>query len=446
MHTQNELQVLKIYILYNGCLRRALDVSRLAAYFRLNKCKIEYLPEQADYIIFVTCAFIKEKEKECISIIRRLNKYNRKLIVAGCLPGIASHKIMCGFNKLPVVIHKISQLDDIFYKFTIKLKDVPDATFIDSSFYLSKNKLKIYYPIIGQIFVLFRSVKRLINNARTSKRQYKSPRVYVRIFSKLQQVFNRSCYTRSAFLRIGGGCLGKCSYCAIRPVIGPLQSKPLEFCLQEYSNLIKSRYRHINIVSDDIGAYGVDLGISFAALLQGLSMCDPDKLCTWMLSHLHPRWAIMYAMDIMSAIQEGRVTSILSAIQSGSDRILRLMRRYGDSKQTEEVLLAFRKVNPRLQLSTNIIIGFPSETDEDVCMTVDSVKRIGFDCVWIFRYSDYEQNASYGLTNKISSKIVNKRVSFVKREFVKKNISFVVDDNIQYVKQMKIWREVKKFL
>ena len=112
----------KIFLINKGCLRRELDASKLADYFKLNECSISKNPNNADFIIFVTCAFKKEMEDNCFDILKKLNKYKGEVIVLGCLPGISPSRLKKEFKGKSLVTKNLMKLITFFLNLKLNFK------------------------------------------------------------------------------------------------------------------------------------------------------------------------------------------------------------------------------------------------------------------------------------------------------------------------------------
>ena len=410
----------RVFIIHNGCQRRALDVSKLVNYFQLNNCAVTRLPQRADFIVFVTCGFIASKEDECFEMIRSLKECRGELIVAGCLPATASKKLAGVFQGVTIVTKNLSDIDKVFRDFKVKFSTLRDANVINRGFYARSGSSWSEPPAGLQLAKDFLSgsfsgnMRRTVDAARNR---------IGRIFSQ------KPAEPLRCSLRISSGCRGKCSYCIIRNAIGALKSKELHICLEEYKQLLEEGYESFGFVADDAGAYGMDIGSSFAQLLETLSGADHDFNVEWRIHHLHPEWLVKYEDVILPKIREGKITWILSAIQSGSSRILGLMNRYSDTGKIGDVLKACRAAGAHLKLTTNVIAGFPGETDADFLSTLRFIKEVHFDLVYLFSYCDNADALSFKLGGKIGAGIIEDRLHLAKNMLRGEGIKYFTDYN-----------------
>ena len=130
-----------------------------------------------------------------------------------------------------------------------------------------------------------------------------------------------------------------------------------------------------------------------------------------------------YYAELLNFVKKGKISYMLCGIQSGSDRILKLMNRDPITETTKKILKRFKEINPFLKLSAQIIIGFSSESENDFFKTLDLIKEVRFDEVFIYPYSEQKRTLAVQLKNKIPVKIKQQRIEqmlkFLKKEGVK---------------------------
>jgi tRNA A37 methylthiotransferase MiaB len=192
----------------------------------------------------------------------------------------------------------------------------------------------------------------------------------------------------SFHIRVARGCASECSYCAIRLGAGPIKSKPLSDIVNEFQTGLADGRRLFNLMAEDVGAYGQDIGLSVVDLLQALLEQPGDYRLTW--SDFGPRWLIdqHIALERLLGLHSAKLGTIGFPIQSGSERILKLMNREYTAADAKRCLLALRRTAPQLRLETHAILGFPGESRRDFLDTCEMVKSIGFARVMPFTYSE----------------------------------------------------------
>lgn len=413
---KNNKNITRIFITANAmnCHRRRLDATRLINYFKLNGCLITQNPKNAEFIIFVTCAFHKEKQKEGLETIKNLNKYNKKLLVTGCLPETAPEQLKTSSSFIPLSNKSLDTIDSFFPNFKIKFKKTPDANLC----FTEKNTFPAQKNPANPFLFL---AKRVFSQLNFSKVFFKNCTQYIKQYTKegktalARQILDKTYSCPN--LRISRGCLGNCAYCSIRKAIGKLKSKPLDECLKEYVGLLKLGQREFVITADDTGSYGIDINSSFAELIEKMSKADQKLNVEWHILELHPRWLIKYKPELLKNIKTGKIKHILCPIQSGSPKILRLMNRYDNINEIEKTLFEFKNANPNLLISSHFIIGFPQETNKDFQATLKIIKKLKVFPIFL-PYSDWEKTLAYNLPNKVDVEIIKKRLARAEKLFL----------------------------
>ncbi len=390
------VQALRIFIASNGmCTRRYLDEERLREYFRRNGCLFSDGPEEADHILLVTCAFVGGKEDDCFELLRDFSRHRGELVVVGCLPEIASTRLEREFGGRTVSTGELETIDRLFPEFEVPFASVPDANLLPGALQSSARRS------LGP------------NGVRSPVRRARS------LLRKLVP-FLSSPHSDLAYLRVTNGCANDCSYCGIRKAIGPLRSKPLAVCEDEYRGLLDAGHQKIKILGEDVGSWGLDISLSFPRLLERLASIDRDDGVRWDFESIYPRWAIAYRSDLLGQIEQGRVREICCEAQSGSPRILQLMKRRYAIDDLAETLRSFRKADPRVSLHTHLIVGFPTETEAEFQDSLDFVAGVGFSHVYLFSYSDRDGTESSGMEGKIDPELIRERVGRA-RQFMRRH-------------------------
>ena len=189
-----------------------------------------------------------------------------------------------------------------------------------------------------------------------------------------------------AFVPIMYGCDNFCSYCVVPHVRGRERSRKPEAIIREVRQLVAGGYKDITLLGQNVNSYGKTLNedINFAKLLKEIDQIEGDYFLRFMTSH--PKDATYELIDTM-ANSKHICKHLHLPVQSGSDRILKLMNRhYNRAKYMETVNYAKEKM-PGLSLTSDIIVGFPGETYDDFKMTLSLIKDVGFSSLFTFIYS-----------------------------------------------------------
>jgi len=205
----------------------------------------------------------------------------------------------------------------------------------------------------------------------------------------------------------------------IKKAIGNLHSIPIDEVKKQFEQAILQKEPTIMLMGGDVGAYGIDIGTNFTELLDELSVYNGNYKI--FIHDFNVNWLIKDLNKYLTIFSNNkRIYSICFPIQSGSDKILKLMKRPYTAKDVKYSLKTIKKNFPSILLGTHIIIGFPGENDDDFLLTVKLLKEIDFDFISCFQYSEHETAISARLPNKVPAEIVNKRLREISKYFREK--------------------------
>ena len=189
-----------------------------------------------------------------------------------------------------------------------------------------------------------------------------------------------------AWVSIMYGCNNFCSYCIVPYVRGRERSRDPERIIDEVRELVADGFREITLLGQNVNSYGKDLGTGydFADLLTDLDKIDGDYLLRFMSSQ--PKDATYKLFDVMAASRHV-AKQLHLPVQSGCDRVLRAMNRPYDVAKYLDLITYARRVMPELVLTSDVIIGFPGETESEAMETVALVEKVRFDALFTFIFS-----------------------------------------------------------
>jgi len=410
----------KAFLYVSACERRELDAKRIEKYLIRNNYLIVTHPKDADIIVFIACAVLDRPTKISLEKIKEFQKYDAELIVGGCLPAIEPEKLRAVFKGKTIPVEDLNnnpdKLDEIFRGIKIPFREIEDSNILFQNTDRSK-------PM--------ETLKTILKNTRIHDFYY-AFRYYVfkKIFGE-HVILYRLLLKESSFqIRTSWGCTGKCSYCAINKAVGKLKSKTIEECIKEFKKGLKKGYKHFILTADNIGAYGLDIGTSFPELLDALTLIPGEHDIT--VLNLHPAWLVRYIDDIEKIVKRNKILNIDIPIQSGSNRILRLMNRYSNIEKIKEACLRLKKANTRLILGTDCIIGFPTETLDELRKTLDLLVEIGFHVGTAIKYSQKTGTKAEEIKPALTKKEINKRFKFAKKYLRKKGFSIIHTPHLHY--------------
>ena len=328
--------MVRVHVETYGCTRNRADAEIMEALLVSAGYELSEVPEKADYVVVNTCAVKDPTEKHMRERIKELLDSGKRVIVTGCLPHVN-----------------------------------PDA--ID--------------PRVSGILGV-KSIDRIAEAISVAERGGKLVSVEgwrERSIDKLE--LPRLWKSGVAFVvPIGEGCLNACTYCATRFARGVLKSYKPELVVKWVKEALARGYREIQLSSEDTGCYGFDIGTNLAKLLDEITAIEGDFRVR--VGMMNPNNAIKILDELVEAYQSEKVYKFLHLpVQSGNNEVLRRMGRTYTVEEFEEVVRTFRRKVPGLNLNTDIIVGFPGETEEAFQDTVELVKRVKPDKINVSRYS-----------------------------------------------------------
>ena len=219
----------------------------------------------------------------------------------------------------------------------------------------------------------------------------------------------------NAYVNIIYGCNKFCTYCIVPHVRGRERSRPYQDIENEVKDLVSKGYRYITLLGQNVNSYGKDLdeGIDFATLLTKLCKIEGEFKIKFMTSH-----PIDFNKDVINVMKhEPKVAKCLHLpVQSGNDEILFKMNRHYNIKHYNNLIKATKRGVKNVALSTDIIVGFPGETQKAFEDTLKLIKKVKYDQVFAFMYSKRTGTPAVMLPNQVDEEIKNKRVNKLLRE------------------------------
>lgn len=234
----------------------------------------------------------------------------------------------------------------------------------------------------------------------------------IEVYSNSDVVFENVKYNRdskvSAWINIIYGCDKFCTYCIVPFTRGRERSRKMEEVLEEVRNLKNQGYMEVTLLGQNVNAYGKDLnlGYDFATLLEEVAKIGIPRI-RFVTSH---PWNFTDKMIDVIAKYDNIMPYIHLPIQSGSDDILRKMNRKYSIDEYKKLFDQIKCKVKNVAITTDIIVGFPNETDEDFKKTLDIVNYCKFDGAYTFIFSPREGTAAARMEDKISMEVKEKRL------------------------------------
>ncbi len=352
---------MKIHIETYGCAANQSNSEIMAGI--LEKAGHQLVDKDESEIIIVnTCTVKGTTEKKVLHEIRALGKSGKIIIVAGCMGEVQLDDIKIANKSAHVIgVNMVTNIDKV----------------VDA---IITNRDKTVEAFDDKTTDLVNLPKRRIN-----------PNVNI--------------------VQISQGCNNNCSYCIVRTAKGHLVSFDARGILTDIEESVKSGCREIWLTAQDCAAYGVDSGTLLPALLRKVSVIPGDfKVRVGMMN---PLAVLPILDDLVIAFKNEKIFKFLHLpIQCGSDKVLKDMRRGYTVSDVKKILARFRKDIPDITFATDIICGYPTETDEDFVKTKEFLKEEMPDMINISGYTPRPMTEAKRLKN-LASEIVKFRTSRV---------------------------------
>jgi ribosomal protein S12 methylthiotransferase len=356
-----------VHLISLGCPKNTADSELMLGALVRAGFEVTMDPQQAQVLLVNTCAFIEPAKKESIDAILaaaevKKNGAGKRLVVAGCLSQRYGSELCEQFPEV-----------DIF---------VGTGNFLDLPELLRRSERPELRPIP------YTGAAHLLPSA-------DAPRV-------------RTGDPFSAYLKVSEGCDHRCAFCIIPKIRGRHESRAIDDLVEEARGLAASGVREINLIAQDLTAYGRDLEprASLAALLHRLAPVDGIQ---WIrLLYCYPNFVTDELLAAIASLDKV-VKYIDMPLQHADDAMLRAMKRERSADALRSLLGRVRAAIPEVALRTSFIVGFPGETDAAFATLVDFVREQQFDRVGVFTYSREENTAAYGLADQVPEAVKRRR-------------------------------------
>ena len=352
----------------------------------LKKGGYEIVPfeDKADIYIINTCSVTNESDKKSRKMINRAKKNNSEaiIVVMGCYSQVSS--------------------DDIEADIILGNKDKSKIVEILNDFIRDRESKKIIYDLSSVEF-------------------------------EKMEISHFDNHTR-AFVKIQDGCNAFCSYCIIPYTRGRVRSKNKEDVIEEVSRLVRDGYKEIVLTGIHTGRYGIDINSSLYELL-----CELVKIPNIYRIRLSSIEINEVTPEIIDLYKNNKIMArhLHVPLQSGSNKILKLMNRRYNKEEFMKMIDKLREIED-ISLTTDLIVGFPNETDDDFEETMDTLKKSHFTKIHTFPYSRRRGTVADKMDGHISGDIKKKRVHEVielsneyENEYYKSKIGKVYDGVVE---------------
>ncbi|MFH1442725.1 MAG: tRNA (N(6)-L-threonylcarbamoyladenosine(37)-C(2))-methylthiotransferase [Candidatus Micrarchaeota archaeon] len=350
----------KLFIRTYGCTLNQSD-SELMEALLVDKGNQLAPEDDADIIIVNTCAVKETTENKILHYLKKLDGAGKKIIVAGCLP----------VQNFPGVKraapHAMGYIGPNSFQ---KIPEIISGSTASGSKFLGGD--------FSSKFGILPSHKSLV-----------------------------------AKIQVSSGCMSNCAFCATKIARGKFRSKPLALIMEEAKLAIRNGAKELQLASQDNGCYGFDLKTSMPELLNELNALDGRFRIRAGMAN--PQHLLKNLDEWVEAFSLPKVYKFLHLpLQSGSSRILREMRRGYSVEEAEVVALEFRNKIPDLTLATDMIVGFPTETEGEFEESLEICWKLAFDVVNFSKYSRRKNTAAWGM-RQLKSQVIKERAELMNK-------------------------------
>lgn len=362
-----------------GCRVNSYDTQAMIELFKTNGYEIVDSHEKADVYVINTCAVTNESERKSKQIVRRLKKQNENAItvLTGCFAEsnfeeakkVDSADIVCGTHKREKIIEYINE---------------------------------------------FKSKQSKVYNLEEDSREFDK--------AGITTYDGKS----RAFIKVQDGCNMFCTYCIIPYARGVLKNASVEKVLSQIDALSKKGYREVVITGIHVASYKADTGENLIDLLELID--KENKVDRIRLGSLEPKLLTDTFLNRLSKLKSFCPHFHIS-LQSGCNKTLREMNRKYTTEEYMEIVQRVRKYFDDPGITTDIIVGFPNETDEDFEITKEFTDKAGFSYVHIFPYSPKHGTPASEMNNQITKEVKSKRAKELK-EVMENKREYFLDDMI----------------
>ncbi len=374
--------LVKYYIESYGCAANAYDTEAMENLLRLSGFERAFSPYDADIIIINTCIVKKVTEDRMRYRIKALSTLNKPLIVAGCMA-----------EALPNLVKKINPKASLVGPYHIdKITE-----------YVKKALKGETIKAIGKVYLEKPSI--LLNSDNPSEE-------------------------RVGVIPISQGCLGTCTFCITKFARGHHYSYPPDSIIKLVKKFVEKGVKEIRLTGQDLGPYGTDIKTDLAELLEKICEIRGEFMVRVGMASPNTIYPVLdRLLDVMKECN--KIYKFLHIpVQSGSDRILELMKRgHKADLFKEEVKIIRRKLGNDVSIATDIIVAFPGETEEDHYLTLKLLQETRPDVVNVSRYGDRPMTVASKMYPKVHSGLAKKRSAeisrLVRKISLEKNLEFL---------------------
>jgi tRNA A37 methylthiotransferase MiaB len=408
-----EMNGRKVYVISRACYIVQTETNHIAAYLKSNGYELVDTCQEADAVVITTCAVTAlNSDANYQAILDCINTRNDgvPVYVVGCYSRIEPQRVEELKSYGNVIA--IPEIRDIEHEFlgTNSWDSIVYNNFFSHPFY--NERMKEANSLIPLKHRLMRHV--LSNFDSIANRE-----MMFYYFFHVAHLYSPEIQRRIWPVIASKGCTHACTYCAVRIGRGKYCSKPMDSILNEIRTGVSKGYKRVLLIGDELGPYGVDLknGTSLAKLLEALNSDEyPVSIGLWYIDCFH---LLAAAPMIEELCKKKKVFFLGITVQSGSPNILKMMNRRYSLEDNIEAIRKFRQY-PDVIIATQIMVGFPGETDEDFQQSMSVIENGYFDLVEVFEYSPRPGTKAATMIDNVPARTKNERAVKLRKLAAKK--------------------------
>src|SRR6478609_5673852 len=389
-----------------GCARNEVDSEELAGRLAADGWDLVDEPGDADAVLVNTCGFVAAAKKDSVDTILSAADLKdggttQAVVAVGCLAERYGNELAAALPEADAVLGFDSYTD-----ISARLRAVVAGETIESHVPRDRRSLLPISPVDRA------SSTQAVPGHTTMAADLLEPVAAGGVAAGPQLLRRRLVGGPVAPLKLASGCDRRCSFCAIPAFRGSYVSRPVADVLAEARWLAADGVRELVLVSENSTSYGKDLGDVrlLEALLPELAALDGvDRV---RVSYLQPAEMRPTLVEVI-ATTPGIAPYFDLSFQHASGPLLRRMRRFGDRERFLELLEQVRAAAPEAGVRSNVILGFPGETEEDVAELTAFLSSARLDAIGVFGYSDEDGTEAEGLPGKLDEDVIAERVAEV---------------------------------
>jgi MiaB/RimO family radical SAM methylthiotransferase len=385
---QSSMSAGVVHICSLGCVENQLEGARMEHFFLANGWRVTENPSQADLILVNSCGYSQTLENASLEALYRLNlsiRADARIHLIGCLPAIHGEAAPRAAIDYKIIPRNLSVLNDLIGA-KVPIEEVEGHT-------LPQDEDRV--DTFRAAMISLKRGLELVEKA--------IPFPLPRAFRQFKYLSDHHCY----YIKISAGCLGRCSYCAVRRAKGKLLSRDPAHILGDFDHGLKLGYRDFILSADEAGGYGRDRGTTLAELL--CQFVERSSDFRMFLRNFDPQWLIADLDRLVALFKSGHFPYLVCPVQSGSPATLKLMDRGYTLEEVEEAFVRLRREIPGMILRTHFIVGFPGESEEEFRRTLAFAKRLYVDHFKVHEFSPRPHTRAALLPNSVQPQVISRR-------------------------------------